>query len=185
MPAARQLSFPPSLTRARRKHGSDIRKGKRKEARPFHPKLAMHLILKSSRARGTWSMLHPRHKGRVYWLIESKAEKHGIRVCQSANVGNHLHLLIRARSHVSFKRFLRELSGAIAQTITGATKAMPQKFWDGLAYSRLVTWGRDFAGVQAYIVKNLLEGMGTIDRYGADRGLSITRLGQTPVRAGP
>jgi hypothetical protein len=110
MPAARQLSFLPP---ARRKHGGEVRQGKRKEARPFNPKLAVHLILKSSRARGTWSMLHPRHKGRVYWLIESKAEKHSVRVYQFANVGNHLHMLIRARSHASFKRFLRELSGAI------------------------------------------------------------------------
>jgi hypothetical protein len=184
MPAARQLSFPPSLTRARRKHGGEIRKGKRKEARPFHPKLAVHLIRKSSRARGSWSMLHPSHKGRVYWLVESKAEKHGIRVHQSANVGNHLHLLIRARSHASFKRFLRELSGAIAQTITGATKANPQKFWDGLAFSRLVTWGRDFAGVQAYIIRNLLEGVGAIDRHGKDSDLQIQAVLRA-ARAGP
>jgi hypothetical protein len=160
----------------RRKHGGEIRIGKRKEARPFNPKLAMHLILKSSRARDTWSMLHPRHKGRVYWLVESKAEKHSIRVYQFANVGNHLHLLIRARSHASFKRFLRELSGAIAQTVTGATKSNPQKFWDGLAFSRLVSWGADFARVQGYVIKNLLEGMGVLDRKGRDRDLKIASM---------
>ena len=36
------------------------------------------------------------------------------------------------------------------------------KFWDWLAYSRVMSWGREFLGMRAYLVRNELEALGRI-----------------------
>ncbi len=50
----KQQSFLPKLPTA---HGGDLRNGRRKVARPFSHKNAIHVVLRSHRARGRWSML--------------------------------------------------------------------------------------------------------------------------------
>ena len=157
-----QLSFLPN---ARLDHGGETNIGKRKQARPFDPKRAIHLVLRSSRARGEWSFLSPSHSRKTERLIQFLADKNDIRIYRFANVGNHLHLLLRAKVRRSFQTFLRNLAGAIASLVTGAKKSNPiGKFWDHLAYTRIVSWGREFKGLQAYLVKNLFEAAGLLNR---------------------
>jgi hypothetical protein len=153
---SRQLSLLPSQPL---QHGGDCRAGKRKTARPIDPKRPMHVTIRSSRARGAWSMLHPRHARRVDALAHRTARRHGVRLYRFVNVGNHAHLLVRARKRAHFQAFLRDLTGSIAITITGARKGNPVgKFWDRLAWSRVVSWGREFRDVlRDYFLSNSLE----------------------------
>ena len=45
--------------------------------------------------------------------------------------------------------------------VTGARKGNPVgRFWDQLAYSRVLTWGRQFKVLQNYIAKNTVEAFG-------------------------
>jgi REP element-mobilizing transposase RayT len=160
MSRARQLSFLPKTDLS---HGGDTRDGKRKIRRPFDPKRAMHITLRSRRARGEWSMLKTCNKARVIQILDQASEKYHVRVHRFANVGNHLHLLISARTRKEFQGFLRVLAGQIAFVITGAKKGAPTKggkFWDKLAYSRVVAAGRDFVNVSRYISKNIWESLG-------------------------
>jgi hypothetical protein len=86
------------------------------------------------------------------------ARQYGLRVYEFANAGNHLHILVRARRRVHLQHFLRAFAGIVARRVTGAEKGRPVgKFWDLLAYSRIVTWGRDFVGVRAYVIGNEVE----------------------------
>jgi hypothetical protein len=154
----RQLSFLPPV---RVQHGGDIRKGKRKLARPIDTKRPMHVVLRSVRARGEWSLLHRRNKARVFALAHETAKTFGVRIYRFSNVGNHIHLLVVARSRRAFQAFLRVLSGGIAFAVTGTRKGSPiGRFWDKLAYSRIVTWGSEFRVLETYFIKNLLESMG-------------------------
>src|SRR4051794_22703013 len=102
--------------------GGDSQKGKRKTARPLDPKSTLHLVLKSSRAKATWSLLHRRNKIRVQDLLEKLARRNGVKVYRFVNVGNHLHLLIQVRDRVGFQKFLRVFAGQTAMIITGARK---------------------------------------------------------------
>ena len=178
---AHQLSFlpPPRL-----EHGGETRPKRRKLARPIDPKRPLHVVLRSSRARGNWSLLHPRHKGRVYGLVESISERYDVRVYRFANVGNHVHLLVQAKSRKNFQAFLRVLSGAIAFVVTGAKKGNPVgRFWDHLAYSRVVGWGKDFDRVRNYLILNLLEGFGVLKRgVGEPEIVSLESLRQRCAR---
>lgn len=105
-------------------------------------------------------MLRAEHRTRIERLIQRASTGHGVRVYRFSNVGNHLHLLVRARTREGFQNFLRVITAQTAALVTGARKGNPRgKFWDALAYSRVVGWGREFKKLQAYLSKNLLEGM--------------------------
>lgn len=107
-------------------------------------------------------MIQKRHRNRVFITVHSAADRYRVRVHRFENVGNHLHLLISTPSREAFQNFLRTMSGAIAMFVTGAKKGqgLKKRFWDLLAWSRVVNWGRDFQVVKTYFFKNALESLG-------------------------
>lgn len=147
-------------------HGGELGKGKRKSRRPFDPKRPLHVVMRSTRAKGEWSMLHPKNTRRVNGIVREAASKHDIQLFKFANVGNHLHFLFRARKVEALRAFMREVSGQIAFQITGSRKTHPLKgkFWDLLPYSRVVSWGRDLKAVTSYLIGNLFEAAGAWNR---------------------
>ncbi len=170
----------PAQFQHRREHGGDVRAHTRKLHRPLEPGLNHHLVLRSERARGNWSFLHRRNRSRIERLIYTQAANQGIRIDRLANVGNHLHLIVLFRDALAFRRFLKAIGGLIVRAVTGARKgraisttngasqaagsnsatSVKRKFWDGLAYTRLVTWGRELNAVRAYLGKNQIEAIG-------------------------
>ena len=165
MTSLRQLLLPgiSARSRSRRELGGDIGRGKRKQSRPFSGRLPLHLVLRSSRARGPWSLRRRPHEAAIAEELERAARRFNVKIYERATVENHIHLLVRARSRESLSNFLRFVGGRIAQRVTGALKGQPcQRFWDELAWSRIVTWGPDFRNVIAYIQLNLCETMGLV-----------------------
>jgi REP element-mobilizing transposase RayT len=161
----------------RHEHGHGVRSGKRKLARPFDSKRCMHLTLRSSKARGTWSFLRAKTEKNIKGLIYTHAAKANVKIYRYANGGNHLHLLVKASSRRGFQKFLRTVTGLIPRLVTGAKKGsslqgQKAKFWDGLAYSKLVSWGRQFKDTTNYIFMNELEAYGIIPPRPEARGHS-------------
>jgi hypothetical protein len=113
------------------------------------------------------------------------ARRFGIRIYDFANVGTHLHLLVRARRRESFQGFLRSFAGIVARKVTGARRGRASgPFFSGLAWSRVVAWGRDYLGVRHYVFRNQIEAsMGTRIRRALEEGpvrhdqLSLPRAG--------
>ena len=159
----KQASFLPKLPRD---HGGDLRAKKRKTARPFSHKQAIHVVFRSSNARGKWSMLTRNNERLIQKLLNECKARYHIRVYRSVNVGNHLHLLVKTETRqyaiakTEFQAFLRRFAGAVAFQITGARKTKPRKFWNKLVYSRLVTWGREHEVLHDYLTKNFFESKG-------------------------
>jgi hypothetical protein len=189
--SAKQMSLPGLGRKAKAGSlGGEITKGKRKTRRPFDSKQALHVVLRSSKAKGELSMLHPRHCKHIYGLLERLKKRWNVSVYRYANVGNHLHLLIRARSRAEWQGFIRELSGGIAMIVTGAkkgnalkraqTRDIPESaqrgFWDHLVFTRIVAFGRDFKGVAQYVSKNLWEGLGIPVRKLLSQGYRILEM---------
>jgi hypothetical protein len=91
------------------------------------------------------------------------ARRYDLRVYEFANSGTHLHLLLRAKRRPLFQAFLRAFGGVAARIATGARRGHPTGgFWDDLAFTRIVHWGRDFASVRGYVIQNELEGSGRV-----------------------
>lgn len=125
--------------KGRTTHGGVPTKGQRKLARPFSSKKWTHLILKSNRAKGNWSLLKPANKIFIEALIHEKAKKFGVLVDRFVNVGNHIHLKLKCSSKRNFQRFLKALTCLIARFVTKAKRGNPVgPFWQGLAFTRVL-----------------------------------------------
>jgi hypothetical protein len=147
-------------------------------------------------------MLRPKHCNHIRFLLERLQLRWGVRVYRYANAGNHLHLLVRARSRSEWQAFIREFAGGVAMLVTGARKGSPLErktagegpeggrrgFWDELVFTRIVGWGRDFRKVSDYVCFNLWEGLGIPLRRYLSRGyrcLEISEDGALLVPRGP
>ena len=166
-------------------HGGAHTAGRRKLRRPIDPQQALHLVLRSSCARGSLSMLHPKHCNAIEKFTHRLAKQWGVRVYRYSNIGNHLHLLIKVPSRAVWQRFLRELAGTIAIMVTGARNgaalaknASGRGFWDQLAFTRIVKFGRDFENVGRYVIKNLFEAAGVPVKQLLAKGFRILHISQ-------
>jgi hypothetical protein len=156
-------------------HGGDTRRARRKIERPVSNRHPMHVVLHSHRAEGDWSLLRHRHAIRT--ALGACADRSGVKIRGFANVGSHLHLLVRSRRRQAFQAFLRSFAGIVARVVTGSKKGRPLSghFWSALAWSRVVAWGRDYAGVQHYLFRNIIEATdGKAVRRALERGPPAT-----------
>lgn len=156
-----QYQFKPFKDFTRTRHGGGERKGMRKLARPVATKTPMHLTLRAERAKGARSMLRQTYFSRIQAIVFGFGERNDVQILRFANVGNHLHLLVKARTRKGFQSFLRTITGLIARLVMGAVKGLAQgRFWDELAFSRIVAPGRDLKNADRYIIQNALEAFG-------------------------
>jgi REP element-mobilizing transposase RayT len=163
MTTLRQLLLP-GVARTRLEHGGGTGSGKRKEERPFSRRTPLHVTFRSPHARGAWSLRKRANEVAVDEELERAARRFGVKIYERAVLAMHIHLLLRARTREGLQNFLRMVGGRIVQRVTGARKGRrnEEDFWDELAYSRVVSWGREFELVRRYIVHNLYETMGLI-----------------------
>jgi REP element-mobilizing transposase RayT len=110
--------------------------------------------------------MRPNNRKRVDRILFGVASQFHIKVYKEANSGNHLHLIVKVQHKDDFKNFLRTVTALLARAVTKARKGHPLKrrFWDHLAYTRLVTWGREFSLVKRYLILNTLETIGAVPK---------------------
>ena len=96
--------------------------------------------------------------------ISKVAKRYSVKRHKTANVGNHLHLLVTAPSREAFIKFTRKLAAAIACGILGGRRGEPrEKFWTGRPFSRVVVGGPGgFWRAESYVILNELEAVGIL-----------------------
>lgn len=160
----RQLTFHEfERFRASTSFGGTLLKGHHPRGpRPICPKRPLHLVLRSSIARGDRSLL--RHRRVIHEVLMRIARRHGVRIYRLANAGNHLHLIVRARTRTSYRAFVRGVTGVIARIILRSAKGRPSqaKAWDTRPFTRILEWGADFRRTCDYLLQNQLETFGLI-----------------------
>lgn len=126
--------------------------------RPLDCKKPLHLVMRASRARGELNMLRPRNFSRVKNVFFKQAERFGVRIESFVNVGNHVHLVVRFANRKLFQNFLRTTAALVARAVTKAKKGKPfGKFWDHLAFTRVVVSYRARAILSKYVEGNRIE----------------------------
>jgi REP element-mobilizing transposase RayT len=172
------------FSKSRIAYGGDTR-GRKKAFRPLDRKRPVHITLKSSHAKGRMSLLS--HRLEVAKIIESRARQYQIKLHRFENMGNHVHILVSLKNSELIQKFLRVVTGLIARLVTEARRgrAFGKRFWDYLAYTRIVTSRKDFARMLHYLDKNeveravgpdgrrAIEGFDAIKREAARRKVSI------------
>lgn len=144
----------------RTQYGGLKRKGHRKLERPFSAKKWIHLVLKSDKANGKLSLKATANQTFIRALIYDKGDRFGITVGDFVNMGNHLHIKVRACSRIQFQKFLKSITGRIARHVTGARRGKKfGRFWQGLAYTRVLMSGIEELRLSRYFSANRLEGI--------------------------
>src|SRR3954470_18259457 len=96
-------------------YGGDLRKkAKNRGYRPLSSKDSVHVVLRSTQAKGEWSFRHKNNFMRVGQFTKKISEKYGIKILSFANVGNHLHLHVRIPNRTLYKSWIRGLTAGIA-----------------------------------------------------------------------
>jgi len=186
----KQMALLETLNRSQRSafsyklvHGGISKPGKRKIARPFIRKKWMHLVLKSSKAKGSLSLLAKRNKAVVAKIVSEQARQCGAELKEQINMGNHIHIRIRFFERSQMRKYLRAVPGLIARHVLGAEKgAAKGKFWDGLAFTRVLDSYNNFR-LSGYFRANVFErDFGPAARESALKDLEdwISLLGRPP-----
>ncbi len=135
--------------------GSLLKNSHAKTKRPLESKLPIHLVLRANRG----GMRSPKSFQAVNEMVYGTARKYGVKVYEYANVGNHLHLLIKLPHIRRWLAFIRELTGKIALKMGG------RKFWKQRPFTRIVAgWKRAYRIAKQYVHLNTLEAEGFISR---------------------
>ena len=165
-------------------YGGDLlktRKGRR-GGRPLETKSTIHLVLRSTKAKGDWSFKKPKNERAIQAIVNKFAHKYQIKVISLANVGNHLHCHIKLNKLWTYKPFIRAITSAIAMAVTGVNRwtkkdlqlsqsnsgasghsikeSPTQKFWDNRPFTRVVRSLKALLTLKDYIRINELEGFG-------------------------
>lgn len=139
-------------------HGGASAKGIRKLRRPLATKKWIHLIMKSDKAFGRLSMLSSKNSKFVGNVVIEKARKFKVELKDFVSMGNHIHFQIRVRRREDFQNFLRSISSLIARYVTGARKGKTfGRFWEALAFTRIIQTGIELMGVEGYLLANKIE----------------------------
>jgi|FLYM01.1.fsa_nt_gi REP element-mobilizing transposase RayT len=156
----KQLNFQGSVfAQPKQVFGGSLLTSHPKIKRPLKTTLPIHLGLKANQAR----MRLPKNFKSVHQLIYSTAKKYGIKIYSYANVGNHLHLLIKLSQLNLWAAFIRELTSKIAAVV--GPPANGDKFWKYRPFTRIINgWKKAFVTMKNYIYLNKIEAEGHIKR---------------------
>jgi REP element-mobilizing transposase RayT len=141
----------------------NTRKG-RSRGRPLSTKATMHLVLRSSQAKGKMSFRN--FKKEITEILGKFSLKYGVKIVSFANVGNHLHLQIKLSNRFAYKPFIRAVTSAIAMKVSGRNRwttpsnKKDEKFWDLRPFTRVIEGLKAFLTLRDYIEINQLEGFG-------------------------
>lgn len=140
-------------------------RAKNRGARPLSRKDSLHLVLRSSKAKGLWSFQNQKLVRKIANLIQEFSAKKGVQILSLANVGNHLHLHVRITNRTLYKAWIRGLTSAIAMMVAGRKgleelKQKKEKFWDYRPFTRVITNFKAFLNLKDYVEINKFEGLG-------------------------
>ena len=164
MSRAPQLRFDDPLVKSELRFGGSLmKKAKFRRARPISSKDPMHLVLRSSKAKGSHSFGH-KNAGKVHKIITTHCKRYGVKLIEYSNNFNHLHLLVKFPSRALYLRFIRSLTGHLALAVSGASKLKSLKdifgkkgFWDFRPFTRVVRSWRGYRIARDYVLLNQLE----------------------------
>ena len=80
-------------------------------------KRAMHVVLRSSWAKGSYSFRHPKNRRFIEKLLIETALRFNVKLYRRAIVGNHLHLIILCPCQESYHGFISVVSGRCASHV--------------------------------------------------------------------
>lgn len=135
----------------------------RSKPRPIATRSSMHLVLRSSKAKGEWSFRRTDNAKKINAAVSKFSNRFGVKILSLANVGNHLHFHLQFTSRQGYRPFIRALTAAIAMAVSGVSrwnKKSEGRFWDYRPFTRIIQSWRGYLNLKDYVRINQLEGAG-------------------------
>lgn len=142
----KQLSF---LTPHSLEFGGSLLLNKRKSQRILAFKKPIHLVLKGD-IKKSGSLL--KHRKTITDQIEKWANKFSIEIYNFAVEFNHIHFSAKLSSRENYNKFIKALTGRLAQLINFKFILRP--------YTKIVNWGCHFKNLFNYVTQNHEEATG-------------------------
>jgi REP element-mobilizing transposase RayT len=144
--------------------GSLLKNSHAKVARPLSVKKPIHLVLRSSLAKGRWNFLQTQNVKRIQSILRSQSKNFKITILSQKNAGSHLQLVVRGKDKNQIKNFIRTISALIARYVQRVHKgsAAKKSFWDQRPFTRIVEGYTGLGVALGIIVQNELEALGVI-----------------------
>ncbi len=147
-------------------YGGILRKRLRgRGRRTISTRFSMHLVLRSSLARGVWSFVRPANRRLITHVLAKHAAATGVEILGVGNAGNHLHLRLRVPSREQYQHFIRAVAGEIALKIKRLGPTIRRNFWDHRPFSSVVATINYVNRLTDYIKINHLEGHGFVRSF--------------------
>jgi len=126
--------------------------------------MPIHLVLRSSRARGGWNFLLASNIKRIQSIIKSQSKNFKITVLTQKNAGTYLQFLIQGKNKKQIQDFIRTISALIARYVQRVHKGSTAKkeFWDQRPFTRIVEGYTGLGVALGIIVQSELEALGVI-----------------------
>jgi REP element-mobilizing transposase RayT len=141
------------------------KKAKNRGARPLTSKGTLHVVMRSSFAKGLWSFRNSKNILKLGNFIQKFSQSKGVEIISLANVGNHYHLHVRIPNRTLYKAWIRGLSSGMAMLTLGLDglkqlKKDSKKFWDYRPFTRVINNFKSYLNLKDYIQINQLEAVG-------------------------
>lgn len=204
MKRAKQLSFIPNHKTNQRFFGGSLLIGRRKTPRPVNVKEPIHIVMRSQYAHGPRSFRSSKNIKRIERILERAALKYHIKIYRKAIQSNHIHLVVKISSKVSYKAFIAVVAGKIASYSMSQmsfknflhfldetqsfdwgegykTPHKGQAFWDCRPFTRILYWGKDYQKACKYLLRNNLEALGFIKYQPRRKNYAYKRYLNPPI----
>jgi REP element-mobilizing transposase RayT len=147
------------LSDYKKEFGGSLLVGKRRSVRPLSTKLPLHLVLKCSGK----AYSNPGNRS-FEKILRDHARKFGLKIYDISLNWSHIHLLILIPNRPAYTAFIRSVNAALVRFISAKLGKILQQIFDLRPYTRILSWGREFLGVQAYLKLNDQEARGLLLR---------------------
>ena len=142
----RQFSFlPPPLL----EFGGSLLENKRKSERVLALKRPIHLTLKGDTANSGSLLYKTKY---IKEQIEKWSYKFDIKIYDFSINSNHIHFSAKISSRDNYKKFIKALTGRLAQVLKFKFIVRP--------FTKIISWGRQFKRLLEYIIQNKEEAAG-------------------------
>lgn len=131
--------------------GGSLLARKRKSKRPLDFKKSTHLVIRLK--DGVPSFFNPRDR-KLRNLITEVAVKYEIKIYQLVLNHTHCHAVLKLPNRKSYVRFIRELTSKLVNLFSQQINYNLKKIFALRPWTRIIRWGKDFATIKKYMIKN-------------------------------
>lgn len=138
--------------------GGQLLQRKRKSKRPLSTKSAIHLVIKSEKAKGNLSFVN--HQSVIIKAISAISKKWNIKVHDQAVNFNHVHFVIQINSESDYRSWIVNSQLKLSDYFLSKLEIKLTQFFSLRPWTRILHWVEILKNAMEYLILNKMEVVG-------------------------